>query len=77
MAVSMNQADQDSDAVFSEDPVIEGRIGDSPHSPLQYARGLPPSSRISRLAIAAPIVAILGSPGPLEPLLGWINMHTH
>jgi hypothetical protein len=75
MAASMNQADQDSDGVFSQGPVIEGRIGDSPHSPLQYARGLPPSSRISRLALAAPIVAILGSPCLVVPLMGWINMH--
>lgn len=45
-----------------------------PHAPptLEYG-GATTGARMSRLAIAAVIVAVLGSPFVLIPLLGWID----
>lgn len=48
---------------------------DRPPSPLEYARALPPDARISKLAIVALIVSVLGSPCLLGPLSNWINWH--
>src|SRR5687768_1368455 len=43
--------------------------------PLSYARLLPPTPRTSRLAMASPIVAVLGSPCLLVPILNYINWY--